>query len=164
MPLPATPVQQSLHSTWVSCWLKAIWTRPPFKELSLSGCASHCSSFNFATVLEELRIKKTTLSSEVWSVLVLSEQCKVLEYSVSFSQLCICQESSKGGGCKASPKLHTCPVGWCSGDVRLFICADHPPVIITQMITSFCVMSSYTSVGALLSHSPKLWPWVYKAL
>lgn len=67
MPLPATPVQLSLHSKWMSCWLKAIWTRPPFKELFLSGCASYCSGFDFAKFLEELRIKKIRLSSEIRS-------------------------------------------------------------------------------------------------
>lgn len=161
MPLPATPVQLSLHSTWVSCWLKAIWTRPPFKELFLSGCASYCSSFDFAKVLEELRIKKTRLSFEIrskwlfWSCLSNAKYWNILSLIFTVVHL---------SGRLKGRWLQTCPVGWHSGGVSLFICADHPPVIITQMITSFCAMSSYTSVGALLSHSPKLWPWVYKAL
>lgn len=122
--------------------------------------------FDFTNTSKELRIKKKCefLKSDIKDLLnILGLSVKLWNILRLIITVAHFSGRLREDGCKTSPVPRTYALGWCCRGFSLLICAAHPPAISTQKLTCFCPTGSYTSVGAELSHSPKLWPWVYKA-
>lgn len=126
--------------------------------------------FDFANASKDRGLRKQREFLK-WDVkeqlnnLGLSEHCKALEYPEAYYHSYVFLRKSQGRGLQNIPCAHTC--AWMILSLEASACSSVLLIslpLVHKSLQCFCATGSYTFVGAELSHSPKLWPWVYKAL